>query len=60
MCATTHFISVLKTHNILVTLRKLFEIGFDICIFNEKREYVVYSSAVDIGRVFHKYIYKFL
>ena len=40
-------------------VRKFFEIDFDIFIYNENGEYVVYNSAVDISRVFQKYMEKF-
>jgi len=39
-----------------VTARKLSEIRFVICIFNEKGKYVVYNSAVDINRAFQNYM----
>jgi hypothetical protein len=50
------FISLLWTHNVLVTSRDLFEICSDIWIFNEIGEYVVYIPAVDIYSVFQKYM----
>ena len=36
LCFWTQFSSLPQTQNILVTVRKLFEIRFDICNFNEK------------------------
>jgi len=60
MCVVTPVSSLPKIHNILVTARTFSDINFVICIFNEKGEYVVYNSAVDINRVFQKYMKKFL
>jgi len=43
-----------------VTARKLSETHFDICIFDQNGDYVVYNSAVDISSESAKCNKKFL